>query len=106
MEYKNYHASVEYDEETEIFHGRLIDVMDVITFEGKSIAELKREMKCSIDEYLTFCKELEKTPDKPYSGKFNLRIDTKLHRKIAVRAAQEQKSINDLVSDVLERELS
>ena len=103
MEYKGYHAMVEFDEEAEVFHGRVIDIHDIITFEGESISALKKEFKVSIDEYLKFCSEKGVDPQKPYSGRFNLRIDSDLHRKLAIKAARENKSINELVSEVLDR---
>ena len=103
MIYKGYTATVEFDEDEGIFFGKVVDLQDVITFQGKSVEELNTEFKISIDEYLAFCKEKKRDPEKPYSGKFNVRIAPSLHRRIAVRAAKEHKSINDLVVDALEK---
>lgn len=36
MEFKGYVAKVEFDDEAEIFYGELINLRDVITFEGES----------------------------------------------------------------------
>jgi hypothetical protein len=44
MNYKGYEATVEYDEDAEIFHGEVADLRDVITFQGKSVAELKKAL--------------------------------------------------------------
>lgn len=57
MRYKGYEAVVEYDEDAEIFHGEVVDLRDVITFQGKSVAELKKALAGSIEDYLAFCKE-------------------------------------------------
>jgi hypothetical protein len=35
MTYKGYEAAVEYDDDSEIFHGEVINLRDVITFQGK-----------------------------------------------------------------------
>jgi predicted HicB family RNase H-like nuclease len=103
MIYKGYTANIEFDEDAEIFFGTVVDLKDVITFQGKTVDELKSEFMNSIDDYLEFCKIKNRNPEKPYSGKFNIRIQPDLHRKIAVKAAKEHKSINDLVIDALKK---
>ncbi len=41
MEYKGYFAKVEFDDEANIFHGEVINLRDVITFEGETVDELR-----------------------------------------------------------------
>jgi predicted HicB family RNase H-like nuclease len=55
----------------------------------------------SIDDYLAFCKERNEQPEKPFSGKFNLRISAELHRKVFIAAKQKGVSINTWISDTL-----
>ena len=57
MEYKNYIGQVEYDDEAKIFHGEVINTKDVITFQGKSVNDLEKAFKNSIDDYLEWCKK-------------------------------------------------
>ncbi len=102
MEYKGYISKVEFDDEAGMFHGEIINTRDVITFQGKSVNELRKAMKESIDDYLDFCKERNEEPDKPFSGKFTIRIEPELHRKISQQARLANKSLNLLVKDVLE----
>jgi len=40
MKYKNYEAAADFDDEIEMFHESVINTRDVITFYGKSAAEL------------------------------------------------------------------
>lgn len=54
MEYKGYIGKVEMDEEAGVLYGEVINVRDVITFEGKSIAEIKKAFRESVDDYLDF----------------------------------------------------
>jgi predicted HicB family RNase H-like nuclease len=68
MTYKGYTATVEYDPDAEIFHGEVTDTRDVITFQGKSIAESTKALADSIEDYLAFCKECGGEPDKPFLG--------------------------------------
>jgi predicted HicB family RNase H-like nuclease len=41
--------------------------------------------------------------DQHYSGRFNVRIPASLHRRLAMKAAEQQISLNRLVSDRLAR---
>jgi predicted HicB family RNase H-like nuclease len=101
MQYKGYEAVVEFDNEAEIFHGEIINVRDVITFQGSSVDELKQAFQDSVDDYLEFCKERGEEPDKPFSGKFVVRIKPQLHKIIASQARQEGKSLNSWIEQRL-----
>ncbi|MCB1073526.1 MAG: type II toxin-antitoxin system HicB family antitoxin, partial [Chlamydiia bacterium] len=74
MKYKGYLGSVAYDDEAEVFFGSVLGIKDVITFQGRSVDEIKQAFRDSVNDYLDFCRERGEKPDKPYSGKFNLRI--------------------------------
>ncbi|MBH8566479.1 type II toxin-antitoxin system HicB family antitoxin [Nostoc sp. CENA67] len=101
MKYKGYEAVVEFDAEAEIFHGEVINIRDVITFQGTSVSELKQAFHDSVDDYLDFCKERGEEPDKPFSGKFMVRINPELHKKIVIKAKKEGQSLNSLVEKIL-----
>ena len=64
--YKSYRGSFEYDPKTNVFHGDVLDITDVITFQGRSIDELKNSLADSIEDYLEFCEERNKLPDQSY----------------------------------------
>lgn len=102
MEYKGYAAKVEFDDEAEIFHGEVIGIKDVITFQGKTAKEIKKAFKDSVDDYLAFCKERGEAPDKPFTGKFVVRISPELHRKIYLSAKLSNESINAWLNEKLE----
>jgi predicted HicB family RNase H-like nuclease len=106
MEYKGYIGNVIFDDEAKIFHGEVINTRDVITFQGRSVEELERAFSDSIDDYIKWCLEEGVNPEKPYSGRFNLRISPDLHRKIALAALQHNLSINKYVEKALLDELS
>lgn len=59
IEYKGYIGAIKFDSEIDSFHGTVINTNDVITFYGSSVAELREEMRISVDEYLQFCRELK-----------------------------------------------
>ncbi|MBP8949902.1 MAG: type II toxin-antitoxin system HicB family antitoxin [Candidatus Promineofilum sp.] len=102
MEYKGYIGKVELDEESGLLHGEVINTRDVITFEGESVNEVAQAFRDSVDDYLAFCVERGEEPDKPFSGRFVIRVSPELHRRIFTRARQADKSLNGWVAEVLE----
>ena len=103
MKYKGYEAIIEYDEEDRLFVGRVINTKDLIVFDGLSVDELEQSFHTIIDEYLADCQALNKTPDKPFSGRFNLRVSSDLHRKVAVEASKQGISLNTFVEQTLQK---
>ena len=101
MEYKGYFARVEFDDEANIFHGEVINLRDVITFEGESVEELREAFTDSVEDYLEFCAERGEDPEKPYSGKFIVRVEPDLHKTLVIQARKNGKSLNTWVSDAL-----
>lgn len=102
MEYKGYIGRVDLDDEAEIFHGEVINTRDVITFQGGSVAELKAAFHESVDDYLEWCTERGEAPEKPYSGRFVVRISPDLHRDLSIEASRQRLSLNALVAKKLE----
>lgn len=103
MEYKGYVATIEFDGEADIFHGEVINLRDVITFQGKSVDELRQAFQDSVEDYLDFCASRNEEPEKPFSGKFSLRLDPALHHQIAFQARKARKSLNSWIVDTLEQ---
>ena len=101
MEQKGYFAKVEFDDEANIFHGEIINLRDVITFEGETVDELRTALVDSVEDYLAFCKERGEEPDKPYSGRFLVRVEPELHKTLVIQARKNGKSLNALVHDAL-----
>lgn len=106
MEIDGYKAKIEYDPELDQFRGEILGLNGSADFYGKSPASLRKEFKNSLKVFLETCAEEGINPDKEYSGKFNLRIPSKLHREIAARATATDKSINQWVSEILKRSVS
>ena len=106
MEYKGYIGTVEYDDKAKIFHGDVINTRDVITFQGRSVNEIEKAFKESIDDYIKWCEEDGVVPEKPYSGRFNLRLSPDLHREVAIIAKKLKISINSFVERALLDEIN
>ena len=101
MTYNGYHGSVEYSPEDDCLHGRLLNINDIITYEGNSLSEIKTAFRDSVDDYLVFCAETGKSPDKPYSGKMMFRVAPEVHAKAALAAQLKGVSLNQWAEDVL-----
>jgi len=103
MEYKGYFGKVVFDDEANIFHGEVINLRDVVTFQGKTVEELRKAFHESVDDYLDFCAVREEEPEKPYSGKFVVRVDPELHKIISIQAKKNGKSLNSWIHDTLSK---
>jgi len=99
--YKGYTATVEFDADEMVLHGRVDNLRDVVTFQAGSVDDLQSMFEEAIEDYLDLCSERGEEPEKPFSGKFVLRLDADLHREIAIRSARERKSLNAWIVDVV-----
>lgn len=106
MNYKGYIGEVEYDDEAKIFSGTVINTRTVITFQGTTVDELEKEFKNSVDDYLEWCRADGVEPEKPYSGRFNVRFLPVLHQKAAIAARKLNMSLNSFVEKSVEDELA
>ena len=98
MKYKGYLGEVSYDYDAKIFHGEVIGLRDVVTFQGKNVTELEKAFKDSINDYLVWCSERGEKPERTYSGNIRIRIKPSLHANLTLEAAQNNVSLNELIS--------
>ncbi len=104
MEYKGYIAEPKYDPDDKTFTGIVQNIVgDVIHFEGRTPEEFEQAFKDSVEDYLEFCKEDGIEPQRPYSGKFMIRISPELHGKAALVARKHHKSLNALIAEAIQR---
>jgi predicted HicB family RNase H-like nuclease len=101
MKYKDYLARVEYDASADIFHGEVINTRDVITFQGKSVEEIKRAFEDSVEDYLAFCRERSEEPDKPFTGRFTVRLSPDQHKQVILAAEKAGKRIDSWIAEAL-----
>ena len=94
IEYKGYTGVFEFDPSIDAFHGRVVGLQDVVIFQGISLDELRREMAESVEDYLEYCAELGKEPERPYRGEFLVRTTPELHRAAAIQAESSGMSLN------------
>jgi predicted HicB family RNase H-like nuclease len=103
IQYDKYIAAIEYDPDIDLFFGSVINLSSPLTFYGKSTEELKREFEKSVQTYLEICRERNLQPEKPFSGRFNIRMTPDQHRRYTHRAATEGKSLNTWAIEAMEQ---
>ena len=64
MTYKGYRGRAALDAESGAYHGEVVGIRDVITFEGDTREELRRAFRESVDDYLAFCESRGELPEK------------------------------------------
>ena len=65
LKYKDYSGVLEADLEANILFGRVIDINDVISFQGETVEQACQAFQDSVEDYLEFCAELGRDPEKP-----------------------------------------
>ena len=98
LKYKDYIAQFELDIEDEILVGKVINTSDFLQFHAESITGLKEAFHTTVDDYLEACKKKGKSPSKSYSGELRWRLGPELHRDLAIQAAKENISMNELAN--------
>ena len=102
MRYKGYRATIGYDREDNIFVGHVFGIKDSLNFYGRSIDELEEAFHDSIENYLEACAKFGETPEKEYSGTFNVRTSPSIHEKASAYAAENGFTLNQVVTMAME----
>ena len=101
IEYEGYLSRVAYDDDAGVFHGEVINLRDVITFQGETVQELRTAFQESVDDYLAFCVARNENPERPHSGTFTVHVPPELHRDVALQARLKKKSLNSWVAELM-----
>ncbi len=103
MEYKGYIGSINYNDDDQIFYGKVEGLKKTfISFEGTSVKELRKDFEESIDFYLEDCKANNEIPEVQCKGSLNVRLGTKLHTKAKLKSIEKNISINELIKEAVE----
>lgn len=65
LTYKGYSGHFEIDFEAGIIFGSVKDIRAVVTFQGDNVEEAKQAFYDSVDDYLEFCQDRGKEPNRP-----------------------------------------
>lgn len=106
LEYKGYFTRVEYSVEDRVLHGKIEGIQDLVNFECDQADQVEERFHEAVDDYLAYCEDLGKQPEKPYRGVFNIRISPELHRRAVMEAAKEGVTLNQFVASAVETRLA
>jgi len=106
LQYKQYAGSIEYDNEDNMFYGKVLYINDSVLFSGNNIEKLTAEFKNAIKDYLSMCKEEGLEPNKPMSGVFNIRTTPEYHYCLSVISKRENTSLNNVINEAIKKFLS
>ena len=106
LKYQDFLASVQFSTEDEVFYGKILGIDDSVTFEGDSVAKLKKAFKEAVSDYIDICEEIGKDPHRSYKGTFNVRIRPELHKKAVISSLEQGKSLNQFVEEAISNYLS
>jgi len=101
MTYCGYTASLEFDPDDNILVGRVLDIDDIISFHGESVAAFAGAFHEAVDDYVAACEKRGQTPEKPASGRLMLRVDPLVHAAALKAAAYTGQSLNRWAERVL-----
>lgn len=102
LKYKGYVGSIEFSPEDNLLFGEILGIDGLVNYEGTTMQELTDSFHEAVEDYLAFCKDHNWTPQKSYSGAFNVRVSPDTHRQIYNRASEAGISINAFVKKVLD----
>lgn len=101
IDIEGYKAVVSLDPELGLLRGEFLGLNGGADFYGESIETLRKEGATSLSVFLEMCAEKGVEPYRQFSGKFNLRLDPKLHEAAVIAARAEDKSLNEWIADVI-----
>lgn len=101
LEYRGYHTRIEFDSDELVLRGKIEGIKDLVIFESSNLTLIEEEFHTAVDEYLEFCKEVGKEPDKEYKGTFNIRISPELHKELALVAFRNGDTLNATVEKAI-----
>ena len=101
LEYKGFHTKISFDTGSFVLYGKIEGINDHVDFQTHDPDCVVEEFHKAVDDYLLFCEEVGKTPEKEYKGSFNVRIAPDLHRRLAAYADKINESLNHTVEEAI-----
>lgn len=99
--YKGYTGRVGFDDEAMVFHGRVVGIEHVITFEGATPDEVLRAFRESVDDYLAWAEAEGFPAEVPFSGDLSVRMAPAQHVMVFEAAEAAGQPVAEWARDVL-----
>lgn len=101
LKHQGYIGSIEASLEDNCLFGKVLFIKALVSYEGKTVAELDAAFREAVDDYLATCQTLRQAPEKPCKGSFNVRVGHDLHLAAALEATRKKVTLNDLTRQAL-----
>jgi predicted HicB family RNase H-like nuclease len=99
--YNNYYGSIHFNAEEMIFFGQIEFIRDLVNYEATDAKTLVTAFNEAVDSYLVDCAQIGRSPDKPFKGSFNVRVEPELHKEISLYAISHGETLNSIVKKAL-----
>ena len=57
--YKGFTTNVEYSKEDKVYHGKLLTIRDLVTWDSETLQEAPNQFHAAVDDYLDLLKEMQ-----------------------------------------------
>lgn len=102
LKYKEYEGTAEIDTDRHVCRGKILFINDLVTYEASTPLNLQKEFEEAVDDYIETCRDLDREPQKPLKGQFNIRISPELHKQATLKSLRDDVSLNEVVKKALE----
>lgn len=101
MKYRGHFGSTEYSHADAVYHGKLMYIRDLVSYESEDAEGLKEAFEEAVDDYFVLCEAAGIEPNKPFKGSFNVKPGRELHQRAATFAKRQGVNLDSVVSDAL-----
>jgi predicted HicB family RNase H-like nuclease len=104
LEHAGYTGTFEIEDD--VLVGKVLGIRDLVTFEAASPKELVEAFKDAVEDYLADCAEEGLEPDKPFKGRYSVRVSKALHKRAALLAEKRGTHLNAITVEALDAYLA
>jgi len=101
LKYKGYLGQIDFSTQDNLLFGKIIGISDLVSYEGETLKDLKAAFQKAVDDYILTCKQLGKEPEKVYTGSFNVRVPSNLHKEATILALENDMTLNEVIRTAL-----
>ncbi|MGG7471139.1 type II toxin-antitoxin system HicB family antitoxin [Chryseobacterium arthrosphaerae] len=106
LEYRDIKGTVEFDQETKMFFGKLVEINGLVMYEAENAEEFEKNFISAVDEYIQMCEENEMPIKKEYKGVFNVRTSPEIHERLVGIAIERGTRLNTIINEAFDLYLS
>lgn len=102
LEHRDIKGTVEFDNETKMFFGKLTGVNGLVMYEADNATEFEKNFISAVDEYIQVCEDNEMPIKKEYKGVFNVRTTPEIHEKLIEISQERNTKLNTIVNEAFD----